>query len=47
MARFRNIDLLWTILDLPQHLSHEEAAALPSWLTAWRALMTRGRLCAG
>ena len=32
----------------PSHLSDEEAAALPlAGLTAWRALMTRGRLQAG
>ncbi|HEY4111470.1 zinc-binding dehydrogenase [Puia sp.] len=32
----------------PAHLSFEEAAALPlAGLTAWRALMTRGRLQAG
>ena len=32
----------------PQHLTWEEAASLPmSGLTAWRALVTRGRLAAG
>lgn len=32
----------------PEHLSFEQAAALPlAWLTAWRLLFTRGRLQAG
>jgi len=36
------------VVDMPDHLSFEEGAALPlAGLTAWRALMTQGKLLKG